>query len=109
MRLYLSWMGFTHTYEHTKALCLLPRPFHLIMRTSISPPNGSPAKAFPSQIALEDLNQVPTHLFPGSGRLLKPGPPEQAPHPACSPQTFLSLLLSLWREQHSLSARRPHG
>lgn len=93
--------------EHTTALCLLPysENFHLTTQ-------WIPCQGLPLSDRLKDLNQVSTHPAP-IPRLWKTaesaGPPEQAPHPACSPQTFLSLLLSLWREQHSLPARQLHG
>lgn len=66
----------------------------------------SPCRAVPSHVAPSPLPSAPTPPSPSRPLgTLQPGslgPPHGQPTPPCSPQTFLSLLLSLWREQRSL-------
>lgn len=73
----------------------------------------TPCQAIPSRVAPETPALAPTppslHLRlreDFSRPWLPPGPAQASSRtPPCSPQTFLSLLLSLWREQRSLPAR----
>lgn len=105
-----------HQHIHsTKAL--LPAPLH--RNTPMSTPSSSPSQALPNTGTASPASHGPPDFRPGlplpsgpgdpSPQRLPPFPPSRAPgtllSPWLPPQTFLSLLLSLWREQHSLPAR----
>lgn len=105
--------GTSHVHSCTHAGPPAPRLSLTPTRSRIHhcPPDSLPG--CPAHVAPETpaLSTHPTFLpCPALGTLLQslaPSGPSSASSstPPCSPQTFLSLLLSLWREQHSLLAR----
>lgn len=97
------------TAAHTSTL-----PLMITLASSPHPPRGSltPTLSPPCVTAHQIPSRPSLPKLPGRPQPSAPAPP--SPHrrlwehfssPWLPPQTFLSLLLSLWREQHSLPAR----